>query len=30
LRLNTFNKETNILFSQIVRIGKDVILVELD
>lgn len=29
-RLNTFNKETNILFSQIVRIGKDVILVELD
>ena len=29
-RLNTFNKETNILFSQIIRIGKDVILVDLD
>lgn len=30
LRLNTFNKETTILFKQIVRIGKDVILVDLD
>lgn len=30
LRLTSFNKETNILFNQIVRIGKDVILVDLD
>jgi len=30
LRFNSFNKETNILFKQIVRIGKDVILVDLD
>ena len=30
LRLRSFNKETNILFDQIVRIGKDVILVDLD
>ena len=30
LRLSSFNKETNILFNQIVRIGKDVILVDLD
>lgn len=29
-RFNSFNKETNIKFNQIVRIGKDVILVELD
>jgi len=30
LRLNSFNKETNIQFKEIVRIGKDVILVDLD
>ena len=30
LRFNSFNKETNIKFNQIVRIGKDVILVDLD
>lgn len=30
LRLNSFNKETNIKYNQIVRIGKDVILVDLD
>ena len=30
LRLSSFNKETNILFNQIVRIGKDVILVDLE
>ena len=29
-KFNTFNKETKITFNQIVRIGKDVILVELD
>jgi len=29
-KFNSFNKETNILFKQIVRIGKDVILVDLD
>jgi len=29
-KFNSFNKETNILFNQIVRIGKDVILVDLD
>lgn len=30
LRFNSFNKETSIKFKQIVRIGKDVILVDLD
>ena len=29
-RFNSSNKETNIKFTQIVRIGKDVILVDLD
>lgn len=30
LRFNTFNKETSIKFKSIIRIGKDVILVDLD
>ena len=30
LRLNVYNKEVNFSFKQIVKIGKDVILVELE
>lgn len=30
LRFNVYNKETSFTFEQIIKIGKDVILVELD